>query len=101
MTRELVIRAEAQEELAEAFAWYEKQRPGLGADLLLSLEATLADIRRRPGSFPVVYKELHRALLKRFPYGVYFVVEEAFISVLAIFHAKRDPRIWKQRADRR
>jgi len=73
---------------------------GWGVDLMLAVEATLAEIRRRPGSFPAVHNDVRRALLKRFPYGVFFLVGDAAISVIAIFHAKRDPRIWQQRSER-
>jgi toxin ParE1/3/4 len=100
MTRDLIIRREAEAELAAAFGWYENQRKGLGVDLVLSVEATLDEIRRRPGSFPIVYGQVRRALLKRFPYGVYFVIGASETSVIAIFHARRNPAIWKQRADR-
>jgi plasmid stabilization system protein ParE len=96
---QLKLRPEAEAELVEAFAWYEDQRKGLGLDLLLSVEATLEKIRRHPETFPVVRQQVRRALLKRFPYGIFYVKEGAQISVIAIFHARRNPRIWQRRAN--
>jgi plasmid stabilization system protein ParE len=98
MSRPLIIRPEAEAELAEAFEWYEQQREGLGKDFLLSIEASLAEIRRRPRSFPVVHRDTRRALIRRFPYGIFFLDEETRITVLAIFHAKRNPKRWRKRS---
>ncbi|MGE5610185.1 MAG: type II toxin-antitoxin system RelE/ParE family toxin [Bacillota bacterium] len=97
MIRELVIRPEAEAELAEAYRWYEDRREGLGKDLLLSVEASLTAIQRSPYSYPLVYKDVRRSLIKRFPYGIYYLVEETRIVVIAVFHAKRDPRRWQDR----
>ena len=76
---------------------YENQRQGLGADLLLTVEATLEAIRRRPEMYPLAYREVRRALLKRFPYGIYFIVNGNKVAVIAVFHARRNPQVWQQR----
>ena len=97
MSRPVVFRPEAEADLADAVAWYEERRPGLGLELLLSVEASLEAIRSRPDSFPVMHGAVRRALLRRFPYGVFYLVEREAIVVLAVFHAKRDPRLWRDR----
>ena len=97
MTPHVVIRPEAEADLAEAFAWYEERRPGLGDRFLLSVEAVLAAIERYPESFPVVYAQVRRALLRRFPYGVFYTVKESAVVVLAVFHCAREPRRWQER----
>jgi plasmid stabilization system protein ParE len=97
MSYKLVIRAEAETEIDEAFRWYEERRSGLGKDFVLRVDACLSIIRKKPYSWPVQYKQVRRALLHRFPYGVhYFVVEDAII-VIAVFHSKRNPAIWQNR----
>lgn len=92
MKREVIIRPEAEAELAEAFDWYEQQLRGLGSEFLISVDATVHAIARNPYRFAKIHKEVHRALLCRFPYGVFFLIEDARIVVLAFFHAKRDPK---------
>ena len=62
MTFELILRPEAEAELSDAFAWYEKNRPGLGGEFMLAAEATLAEVRRLPESFQKVRAEVRRAL---------------------------------------
>jgi plasmid stabilization system protein ParE len=97
MNRDLVIRPEAEADLAEAYAWYEQRRQGLGQDLLREVERKLDNLQSLPESFPLVYKDVRRALTKRFPYGIYFLIDNARVVVLAIFHAKRDPKSWQRR----
>lgn len=57
----------------------------------------LEEIRWRSGSFPLVHKDVRRALIKRFPYGIYFFDEGASLIVIAIYHAKRNPKRWQER----
>ncbi|MGI8991542.1 MAG: hypothetical protein ACR2I2_18420 [Bryobacteraceae bacterium] len=38
-----------------------------------------------------------RALLRRFPYTLFFTIEGNTLLVIACFHASRDPRQWQQR----
>lgn len=59
----------------------------------------LIQIGRNPLAHPAVYGELHRALLRRFPYGVFYVVGEAEIGVIGVFHGRRDPKVWQARHD--
>jgi plasmid stabilization system protein ParE len=67
MAAKLIIAEEAEADLDEAFAWYERQRPGLGEDYLRCVDACLQSIRRNPKSHPVVFKHYRRALVRRYP----------------------------------
>lgn len=98
MKRSLIVRSEAEKELAEAYEWYEAQVQGLGSDFLLHVEAALSSLQRSPRSYPVVYKSVHRCLVRRFPYGIFYLVDKERIVVLSILHARRDPRTWQDRA---
>lgn len=97
MTHDLIVRPEAEAELAEAYAWYEARTQGLGDDFLLSIDAAFHAIVRNHKHYPVILKTARRALLHRFPYAVFVVADDNHITVLAVFHAKRDPQRWKQR----
>jgi plasmid stabilization system protein ParE len=97
VTLEISIRPEAEAEMAEAFDWYEEHVPGLGSDFLLNVDAAFHAILRNPRLFPVVHQNLRRALTRRFPYQIFYVLEEHRIVVLAVFHAKRSPKCWKER----
>jgi len=97
MTYRLIIRPEAEAELAEAFDWYERRVPGLGADLLVAVDTAVGSILSDPLQHPAVYGSVHRALIRRFPYQVLFVVEADVVAVIAIFHGARDPKHWQDR----
>ncbi|MGO9570185.1 MAG: type II toxin-antitoxin system RelE/ParE family toxin [Desulfomonilaceae bacterium] len=97
MKRSKLIRPDAETDIAEAYRWYEEQREGLGADFLLCVEEGLSKIQRAPEAYPVVHKNVHRLLIKRFPYGIFYVVEPAVIIVLAVLHERRDPAAWQSR----
>ena len=93
---------EASAELAEAAAWYDEQRQGLGSAFLDAVEEVLSAVAERPASFPQLERPseplVRRALVQRFPYALVFVELGGGESrVIAVAHAKRDPRYWIQR----
>jgi hypothetical protein len=45
----------------------------------------------------VVLRDIRRQLLKRFPYGLFYRLIEGQVVVVACFHAKRSPRVWRSR----
>ena len=97
MTYALLIRPEAEDDLRQAYGWYEQQRLGLGRDFLLCIEATLGAVQDNALQFPVVHKQVRRALVRRFPCAVFYVITDSTVHVLAVFHCRRHPRSWRQR----
>jgi plasmid stabilization system protein ParE len=93
-----MIRPQAAFETNAAFQWYERQRAGLGHEFLRSLDAALAARVRDPLLSREVRPGVRRALLRRFPYGVFFGVSETAVTVLAVLHHRRSPRRWPRRA---
>ncbi|MBX2998399.1 MAG: type II toxin-antitoxin system RelE/ParE family toxin [Caldilineaceae bacterium] len=97
MGRSIVFRAAAEADLREAYQWYEAQREGLGESFLLSIEAASAAIQRSPEAYPVVHKHVRRALIRRFPFGIFYLVEPEQVVVIAVLHVRRDPKHWQRR----
>ena len=97
MIRRLIVRPEAEAEMADAFDWYENRAAGLGHDFLLCVDAILNAILRNPESFPLVHRIVRRALTRRFPYEIFFVEDDERIVVLSVFHARRNPKRWQDR----
>ncbi len=93
----LVFRPEVREELDEAYNWYESQQIGLGDDFLDSVDETLNRICQMPESYPVVYRDVRRSVVRRFPYAVYYRIVSSRVIVTAIFHSRRDPKAWQVR----
>ena len=97
MTFLLQLSELAEADYAEAIAWYEGIRAGLGADLTLCIEEALDRLREFPEAFPLVFRDARRAVVWRFPYGIVFRLRGECINVEAIFHARRDPTAWQGR----
>ncbi len=97
MSLPLVVNPEAEEDLADARAWYDRQRAGLGDQLLLCVEEAFDRIRRMPLTPRVTFNGARRVLVRRFPYAVIYKVEADQIAVIAIYHTRRDPRGWQAR----
>ena len=97
MRAELVLAPAAEQDVGEAYAWYEARRTSLGEDFLLCLEACLENIRRSPEMHPVVHGEHRRCLVRRFPYALFYKVTERTVTVHAVLPTARDPQKWRER----
>lgn len=97
MSSRVVFRPQAQEEALEARDWYEVHRLGLGRQFVDAVDVAVAAIAERPLGFPRVHGEIRRAVLRRFPYAVFFRLAADQIVVLGVLHGHRDPRTWQSR----
>lgn len=97
MTLPVTFTAAARAEFIEAAAWYEAKRPGLGGDFIARIDQCVRRIAEQPTRYPVVHNGIRRIVAVRFPYSVYFLVENRQLVVLAVFHGRRDPAIWQRR----
>lgn len=100
MSLRLVVRPEAESDIASAAQWYEQRRPGLSLDFRSALDRTLSSILEAPELYARVYRDLRRALLRRFPYGVFYLRRAEVIIVLAVLHTSRNPKLWRTRFKR-
>lgn len=66
-----LVRPAAAADIDEAFLWYEGQRPGLGDEFLAAAQSAIDAVSANPLRFPVIRRDTRRALLRRFPYGLY------------------------------
>jgi len=98
MTYPIRLRDEAERDATLAASWYEEQRVGLGQEFLDELLATLEAISEHPHAYPVLHRDVRRALMRRFPFGVFFQTTASDIVVVAVFHGSRHPRGWRRRA---
>jgi plasmid stabilization system protein ParE len=98
VTVEVRLRPEAEEDLAEAAAWYETQQAGLGSRFLDEVLAALATVADMPFMNAIIYRKTRRAWMRRFPFGIFYQVESDGVIVIAIIHGSRHPRRWQGRA---
>jgi plasmid stabilization system protein ParE len=97
MAAELILAPEAEQDLTEAYAWYEGRRSGLGEEFLSCVDACIEAICRTPEMYAVVHENYRRGLVRRFPYAVFYEYGESRVTVYGIFHSSRDPDKWRQR----
>lgn len=98
MSLPLVIRRAARADFDEAFDWHERQRPGLGLEFADRVQAVFDSIAGMPELRAPVHRDVRLALVKPFPYSVVYRIPDNRVVVLAVFHNKRDPNIWKSRS---
>lgn len=92
MKYHLKVRSRACDDISKIALWYEEKSLGLGKDFLLCLDATIEQIKRNPLIYSKYYKEYHRALLRRFPIGIFFIVFNNLISVVSVMDLRQDPK---------
>ena len=97
MAADLIIAPEAEQDSADAYGWYEGRRPGLGEDFLSCVDACIQGISRAPDMHMVVHETYRRALVRRFPYAVFYEHAGNTATIYAVFHTSRDPDKWRQR----
>jgi len=98
VTYRLEFRPEASADIAEAFSWYEQQRSGLGWQFDTELDRTLGYVTGMPLAGRPVHRTFRRALMRRFPFTVYYTVVADLIEIRAVLHNRRHPRTWLRRA---
>ena len=88
---------EADAELTEARQWYSHQRKDLDLEFMQCVDDALSRVVKNPNFFPIVYQNLRRAVVRRFPFAVFYEVASDEVQVIAVFHSRRNPEIWKTR----
>lgn len=79
----------AKNDLIEGFQFYEKQQQGLGEYFLVNLYADIESLKVFGGIHEKRYKNFQRALSKKFPYAIYYSVEEDTVKIRAIIDYRR------------
>lgn len=97
MGAELVLVPEAERDIHEAYDWYEKRRCGLGEEFLSCVDACIQRVCRSPELHAKIYDEYRRAVVRRFPYVVFYEFNENTVTVYCVFHSSRDPQKWRER----
>src|SRR5688500_1060843 len=97
MSYSIAFLEEARAELDDAYNCYEEQRYGLGSEFMLAVQKELGSIAENPFLYPIAHKDIRRALVRRFPYAVQYVLDNDQIIVLSVFHSSRDPARWQSR----
>lgn len=95
--KKYIFRPAAAEDVERAHGWYEREREDLGKEFLGEVQATVQSVLARPEAYPVVTRQTRRALIHRFPYGLFYRIVDDTVVFVACFHTSRNPNLWKRR----
>jgi plasmid stabilization system protein ParE len=97
MAADVVYAPEAEQDIGDAYDWYEGRSPSLGEEVLRAVEACVAAIARTPKAHQVIYKTYRRGVVRRFPYVVFYEEDGNTVTVYCVFHASQNPDKWRER----
>lgn len=97
MKIDIIIQPDAANDILETAKWYDNNLNGLGESFIDSIDSAINSVQHNPEAYPKVYKKLRRVLLKKFPFGLFYLYESYKIIVIAVFHVSRSPKEWKKR----
>ena len=97
MSLPVILTAEAEEDVEQVRDQLEQARPGSGATFMASLRVVLERLESMPAMYPLVWKQVRAARLRRSPYLVYHRVLSDRVEVVAVIHGSRDWSAWQSR----
>ena len=97
MAAKLIVAPEVEQDIAEAYGWYENRRVGLGEEFLSCVDACIQAICRTPEIYSPVYENYRRGLVRRFPFSIFYEYANKTVTVYCVFHNSRDPQKWRER----
>ncbi len=97
MSWALNVRPAATKDIAAVYRWYEQEQKGLGSRFLNAVEHTFQRIAAKPQLYPCILRDARRALVRGFPYSIFFRVKGDEVRVLCVMHYHRHPQHWMRR----
>ena len=92
-----IFHPEALEEYQSAISYYFEINPQLAESFIKAIETGIENIIMFPEAWSIVEEDVRRHLISRFPFGIYYCVENNCISIYAVMHMSRHPEYWKKR----
>ena len=86
-------------DLRKAKKWYNKKKEVLGEEFKIEVDKEIDYIGRSPEHYQRKYKELRQSLVPRFPYAIFYQVEEEYkrVIIFGVLHTSRNPEIVRRR----
>jgi plasmid stabilization system protein ParE len=97
---DFIILDDAEDDLLNAYNWYQAKEHGLGDRFLSSVHDGLTLIRQHPEIFPVCVAGCRKALISKFPFEIIYERAGNRIVVYSVFNCSQDPQNWKARISR-
>jgi len=88
VNRRIIIRPSAETDLSTAKAWYDKKHLGLGSEFLNEFSKSVAVLQVNPFAQPLYYRIFRRLIMRRFPYKIFYTVNEENIIIFRVLHVR-------------
>jgi plasmid stabilization system protein ParE len=98
MSYPLIFHPAVDDDLDEAWQFYESRQTGLGDQFEAAVEGVETRIAATPLMHQMIFKTVRRSMVPKFPYGVFYRVVGSRVEVIAVYHLHRDPSGWQARA---
>ncbi|MBE9246551.1 type II toxin-antitoxin system RelE/ParE family toxin [Microcystis aeruginosa LEGE 00239] len=89
----------AEEDIDSAAQWYAEERLELALEFLNAVDAAFDLIAQFPQAYQEVAPGIRRVLTRKFPFCVYYTIDDKRLTVFAVLHASRSSETWQQRLD--
>lgn len=93
----IIVLPFAEQDIKDSIIYYAEKEEGLDKQFLSIINQAFQLISIKPFSFPFIKNPVRKFVIKNFPFNVYYIVENDVIYILAVYHQKRNPKMWKSR----
>ncbi len=94
MIKKIKFAREASNEFLDSVEWYEARSEGLGLRFTDEIDSTIERIKLNPELYPSIVDDIKRIQVNRFPFSIFYKLEEDTLVILRIFHNKKEPIEW-------
>ena len=92
----ITIAEAVENDIRQAYLWYEEQKRSLGDTFEKQISKAIDSIQDNPLRNQIRYSNIRVFFLKKFPYGIHFNVSGKHILIVAVFHTSQNPDKWKK-----
>ncbi len=93
----VIYHPEATLDVEEAYGFFERREPGLGADFRDDIDDAVGRIRENPDGYAEAELGFRRCVSRSFRFWVIFGVDDETIFIQAVVDSRRDPDHWLKR----
>ena len=92
MAYKVIISSRAQKEIENAIDYYSSHSTNAPVKFISVLKEAYSTLETNP-FFMIIYKNVRALRIKKFPYSLYFIINDnnKTVRILSCFHNKRDP----------
>lgn len=91
MSFPIVFLPEAREEFDSAANWYENRKKGLGRAFTLAINQIIERFAANPQIHAIVHRDIRKAVVRGYPYCVFYRLDQGNLIILSVFHASHEP----------